>query len=200
MSKNATSPTRERILDKSLKLFAEHGAAGVSLADLSRELKMSNAALLYHFRHPDEIFSALVDRWSAAGADFTNQYLQRYLGDGPQTIVVGFMEATLALLDEDDIFAKLTLAIFQAAQSNKLIQEKLDLVLEGGRVRIRGLLARSKTAKAGGRYDKLATFLHAQVVGALIYEMVLLRSPKDKKLFRDFQLLEFRKTVERSFV
>jgi AcrR family transcriptional regulator len=52
--------TRQRILDVALELFGEHGYAGTSVADITKRLGISKAALYYHFTAKDEILSALV--------------------------------------------------------------------------------------------------------------------------------------------
>lgn len=52
--------TRQRILDVALELFGEHGYAGTSVADITKRLGISKAALYYHFTAKDEILEALV--------------------------------------------------------------------------------------------------------------------------------------------
>jgi AcrR family transcriptional regulator len=52
--------TRERILDVALELFGQQGYAGTSIADITKRLGVSKAALYYHFAAKDEILAALV--------------------------------------------------------------------------------------------------------------------------------------------
>ncbi|MET7422813.1 helix-turn-helix domain-containing protein [Dactylosporangium sp. NPDC005555] len=52
--------TRARILALAQQLFAAHGFAGTSIADIARVLGTSKAALYYHFKSKDEILEALV--------------------------------------------------------------------------------------------------------------------------------------------
>jgi AcrR family transcriptional regulator len=98
--------TRQRILDVALELFGEHGYAGTSIADITKRLGMSKAALYYHFAAKDEILEALVGaplagfRELAAGAagrpraellgaivdnTATLYAVSRLLGDDPST-------------------------------------------------------------------------------------------------------------------
>jgi AcrR family transcriptional regulator len=52
--------TRQRILDVAQELFGEHGYAGTSIADITKRLGISKAALYHHFAAKDEILGALV--------------------------------------------------------------------------------------------------------------------------------------------
>jgi AcrR family transcriptional regulator len=52
--------TRERILDVALELFAEHGYAGTSVADIVKRLGITKAALYYHFAAKSDILEALL--------------------------------------------------------------------------------------------------------------------------------------------
>jgi AcrR family transcriptional regulator len=52
--------TRHAILAAARELFAAHGYAGTSVADITGQLGLSKAALYYHFRSKTEILRALV--------------------------------------------------------------------------------------------------------------------------------------------
>jgi AcrR family transcriptional regulator len=58
--------TRPAILGAAQELFAAHGYAGTSVADITGRLGMSKAALYYHFRSKTEILRALLDEPVAA--------------------------------------------------------------------------------------------------------------------------------------
>jgi AcrR family transcriptional regulator len=98
--------TRQRILDVALELFGEHGFAGTSIADITKRLGVSKAALYYHFAAKDDILEALVtqpmtsfraladratvlplDDLLAAIVDHTAELyrVSRLLGDDPST-------------------------------------------------------------------------------------------------------------------
>lgn len=57
--------TRDRILDESLVMFAEHGYKGANLRDLAAHLDLSKSALYKHFASKEEIWNALLDRMEA---------------------------------------------------------------------------------------------------------------------------------------
>ena len=58
--------TRPAILAVARELFAAHGYAGTSVADMASRLGMSKAALYYHFRSKAEILQALLEEPVAA--------------------------------------------------------------------------------------------------------------------------------------
>jgi len=60
--------TRQAILAVARELFAAQGYAGTSVADITRRLGMSKAALYYHFTSKTEILRALVEEPVAAYA------------------------------------------------------------------------------------------------------------------------------------
>lgn len=53
--------TRGRILEVSLRLFAEHGYAGTSVRDIAEQLGITKAAVHYHFSAKEQIAVALLE-------------------------------------------------------------------------------------------------------------------------------------------
>jgi AcrR family transcriptional regulator len=82
--------TRERILDTALDLFIEQGFDGTSLREIAERLRLTKAALYYHFSSKDDLLMALHLRVHAVG----KEGLKRLI-DGPATL-----EKWEALLDE----------------------------------------------------------------------------------------------------
>lgn len=191
--------TKSRIALLSLPFFIEKGIYGLTLSDLSRHLKMSKPAILYHYKTPEDVFLNLMDAWAKSGTEFTNTYLSRYIGQGPDVIISGIMEATLAWLDAEEPFAKLTLAVFLAAQSDKTIEDKLNLLFSGGRQRIFSMLSLSRQKRSKREMEKVSLRLHSLIVGALTYEMILDEKLHDKKSFRSVQIEKFKETVSAYF-
>ena len=55
-------PTRRKLVDAAIRLFAEHGVQGVSRAQIVREAEQRNtAALVYHFGDLDGVLRVIVD-------------------------------------------------------------------------------------------------------------------------------------------
>jgi TetR/AcrR family transcriptional repressor of nem operon len=59
------SDTATRILDVAEKLVEVRGFNGFSYADVSSELKITNAALHYHFANKSDLGEALIDRYTS---------------------------------------------------------------------------------------------------------------------------------------
>jgi AcrR family transcriptional regulator len=58
-SETERSDTRQRILDVALNLFTEKGYDGTSLREIAEELRVTKAALYYHFESKEDILLAL---------------------------------------------------------------------------------------------------------------------------------------------
>ncbi|MDT3425895.1 AcrR family transcriptional regulator [Paenibacillus forsythiae] len=54
--------TRNQILDAARELFAKHGYAGTSIADVANQVGTSKAGVYYHFRSKEEILDAILDQ------------------------------------------------------------------------------------------------------------------------------------------
>lgn len=57
-----TGATRERILDASEALFAEHGLAGTAVRDIARDVGLTPASLYNHFSGKQELYEAVLER------------------------------------------------------------------------------------------------------------------------------------------
>ena len=57
--------TKDRILNESLVMFAEHGYKGTNLRDLAARLDLSKAALYKHYDSKEAIWNALLDKMEA---------------------------------------------------------------------------------------------------------------------------------------
>lgn len=51
-------PTKERIVEEALSLFAKKGFAGTTIADIAKGVQLSEGALYKHFKNKKEIFIA----------------------------------------------------------------------------------------------------------------------------------------------
>lgn len=53
--------TQEQIIKVATDLFSKRGYFGVSMADIAKELKITKAALYYHFKSKEEIYLSVVE-------------------------------------------------------------------------------------------------------------------------------------------
>lgn len=58
----ATRDTQQRIIERAVELFNEHGVAAVSLNRIADSLQISNGNLHYHFRTKDDLILAIFER------------------------------------------------------------------------------------------------------------------------------------------
>ena len=72
-SGDATTSTRERILDIALELFAEQGYDATSLRDIAERLGTTKAALYYHFERKEDILLELHLRLHVLGREALEQ-------------------------------------------------------------------------------------------------------------------------------
>ncbi len=81
--------TRERILDRAERLFAEHGFAGTSVRRLAEEAGVVLSSMNYHFGSKQALFQAVIDR-SFAPLDMERlrllDELERAPGEEPPSV------------------------------------------------------------------------------------------------------------------
>jgi AcrR family transcriptional regulator len=58
-------PTKERILDAAISLFAEKGYAGTSVREIARAVDLSEGALYKHFEGKDALLAAILEHFDA---------------------------------------------------------------------------------------------------------------------------------------
>ena len=58
----SADPTRERVLDAALELFADRGFDGASTRDIAAQAGVAQPLLNYHFRSKDDLWREAVDR------------------------------------------------------------------------------------------------------------------------------------------
>lgn len=84
--------TRNRLLDASAELFAEHGTTQVSIDDICRASGFTRGAFYSNFKTVEDVFFALYERASA-------DLLERMANASPQTTTATLEEAADALVD-----------------------------------------------------------------------------------------------------
>lgn len=76
MTSTAESP-KQKFIDCALKLFAERGYFGVSLADVAGDLGLTKQSIIYHFKTKDALYGAVIadiaHRLEAAIGDVVEQ-------------------------------------------------------------------------------------------------------------------------------
>lgn len=62
------SELKQRIVDRALELFNEHGTIAIGMRELARDLQLSPGNLTYHFARKEDLLIAIADRLSAANS------------------------------------------------------------------------------------------------------------------------------------
>ena len=68
--------TKDRILEKSLKLFSDKGYAALSMRDLSKAVGIRTSSIYYYFKSKHDIFDALVQKAVAMTEDLKATFFQ----------------------------------------------------------------------------------------------------------------------------
>ncbi len=58
-------PAKEKFIETALRMFADKGFYGVSLADLASELGLTKQAIIYHFKTKDALYAEVLSGLSA---------------------------------------------------------------------------------------------------------------------------------------
>jgi len=83
---NLAAPGARRIALAATRLFAHHGYAGTSMADVASAAKVSKATVFHHFRSKRQLYEALI---GDAAAGFREQLVPLLDGQGPLQDALG---------------------------------------------------------------------------------------------------------------
>lgn len=116
MSRLPAAQRREQLLDCASTLFAEHGYARATTAQLARAAGVTEPIIYRHFKSKRDLFVALIkrtgkhtlDQWKQdlVGADDPAERLRRLIGDNPMVSATGrdayrvFLQAISEVEDE----------------------------------------------------------------------------------------------------
>lgn len=119
--------TKDRILDESLIMFAEHGYKGTNLRDLAAQLGLSKSALYKHYESKEAIWNALLDKMEA-------YYAQRF----------GSMDNLPPTPDSWDAFMQMTMGMirFTVHDPQIILPRKLLITEQFHDERVRKLATR----------------------------------------------------------
>lgn len=67
--------TKDRILNESIKLFAQNGFEGTSMASIAKQIGVTKPSLYAHYENKLALFEACLDKVSIEQVEFTNQII-----------------------------------------------------------------------------------------------------------------------------
>lgn len=94
MPRGDSSP--DLVVGCALRLFARHGVAGTSLQMIADELRVTKAAVYYHFRTKDDVVRAVLAPAYAGFAELLRRSRELVPEDRPGMIVAGLAQQAVA--------------------------------------------------------------------------------------------------------
>ncbi|MFP7312141.1 TetR/AcrR family transcriptional regulator [Bacillus safensis] len=68
--------TKEKIIDESIKLFADNGFEGTSMASIAKQLGFTKASLYAHYENKMALFEGCLDKIADEQIEFTTQIMK----------------------------------------------------------------------------------------------------------------------------
>jgi AcrR family transcriptional regulator len=128
---NASTPTRDRILDAAMHLFGEHGFKGTSVAQIERAAGLTPGAggLYHHFRSKDAVLAAGLDRHLARiGALRDIRRLFTGVGDLRVELTLTARYVLTGLQDEGELLQVLAL---EARSRPEVLRDAVGTLVDG---------------------------------------------------------------------
>lgn len=115
--------TRERLLDAGRLLFAAHGIAGTSLAQIAERAGVTTGAIYSNFSSKTDLVAAVIERHMARQ---TQEYRRLYSADSsaPERMQSGANRWMKLIAEEPDYFP-LFIEVWRAAREDESIRERL---------------------------------------------------------------------------
>ena len=133
--------TKEQIIQAAITAFAEKGAHGVSLQDVSRKLKIKRSHLVYHFKDTDELFHAT---WKSVYEKALQTTEERLIGAGTNTQKLAeYFKVSIDFFTSNSEFTKLyfqlhymsvfsdQLRVINTAVKQRAVQRLAKIIMNG---------------------------------------------------------------------
>jgi TetR/AcrR family transcriptional regulator, transcriptional repressor for nem operon len=88
---------RDRVLDKAMQAFWEHGYCATSMADLVETTKLKPGSLYAAFESKQGLFLATLDRYGANSADKLRQHLKK--ADSPLRAIEEYLDQLVDIIE-----------------------------------------------------------------------------------------------------
>ena len=94
----AEKNTKEKILEETLKLFAQSGYKGTSMNEIAAKIGVSKAALYKHYSSKQEILDSIVERMNQMDEERAKEY--KMPNGNMEEVVAGYKEVALDKIRE----------------------------------------------------------------------------------------------------
>ena len=123
--------SREAILNAALELFAKQGYSGTTTDAIARNARVSKGLIFSHFATKQDILFSIVDE--QFGRIINNVHKENDARPAKEKLI-SFVDATLDLIKNDPLLARLSLQLniddgYRKLMKNKKTKEYLDLFL-----------------------------------------------------------------------
>jgi len=88
---------RDKVLDRAMQAFWEHGYCSTSMADLVETTKLKPGSLYAAFESKQGLFLATLDRYGADSADKLSQYLKN--ADSPLSAIEAYFDQLVDIIE-----------------------------------------------------------------------------------------------------
>jgi TetR/AcrR family acrAB operon transcriptional repressor len=147
-TKEEAARTRQDILKAALFIFGEEGYSRATLEQIAAEAGVTRGAIYWHFKSKAELFSILIEKYSAHGAAIVDQAI----ADGGSFIDILrriFIRQLQAVEDDPDLRAIMEIHLFKSGMDSDLQAPRLKQI-EKGRVLLEGISAAMRLGIAAG--------------------------------------------------
>lgn len=128
-TKEEAAITRENLLAAALAVFSRSGYSTATLDDVAKEAGVTRGAIYWHFHSKAELYAALLEKYSARGA----QIVQQAAAEGGSLIEIlrrVFVNLLSAIETDKDLRAIMEINLFKTEQTAELETDRQRQLVE----------------------------------------------------------------------
>lgn len=130
---------KEEILDAAFQVFVKEGLGKASIRSIARQGGFSPALALHHFQSLDDLFLEVLKRVIQEGRSKSETYMQNLRA--PEDLLRAYIDSMFDWVAVSPEYLTILLQFYHYAVFNERFNQLNVSIVEGGRERIRGILA-----------------------------------------------------------
>lgn len=170
---------KERILKESLRILGKKGLEGLSFQKIADRCKVSQSAVLYHYRSKDKLFSALVSFVIAHNHSYIENQMDK--ADSGRTRLKKYFSFSLKWAREHPDMSRVIVMLYFYASLKKEFSSLYRQIVHGVNERLlEYLLAAQREGQLSlnASLVVIARLLHHNLIGAIINECTAVESAR----------------------